>query len=330
MDPQRRPASNNASEEQRLILELEEHVLSSLRLHEKFLAASGAGSKSRPSSRNANPIGSKKQQQQQQPPRLPMIRTTPAKQESSSSSAAVSPIPVPSADRDPADPAKQKWNPKDRNMLDDDTSMDADTSSRLSPLLPTRIASLADDDDDDDDSETENEDCKQTFEETTGRFDVTGQSTRPQMEQESCSNPDLAPSANDLNRLTSTQTVPLRMNDKITSPDRSQSSVDDFPKNRHPILKLNDLSDDEGSSNHVPPNLCASSTQSESSKSIVTDNAPTSRLACPLADVMQTRTNGAVATPNQDDSSRKVYHLTFYAKKIGLQFQKIPAPAPST
>ena len=53
-----------------------------------------------------------------------------------------------------------------------------------------------------------------------------------------------------------------------------------------------------------------------SMKSLVTDNGrATSKLACPLKDVTQSTQGG-------DDG--KVYSLTFYTQRIGLQFQKVP------
>jgi hypothetical protein len=60
---------------------------------------------------------------------------------------------------------------------------------------------------------------------------------------------------------------------------------------------------------------------SEASKSVVTENGKaTSRLTCPLADVVETN-NEAYESMEKDG---EVYHLTFYSRKIGLQFQKVP------
>jgi hypothetical protein len=82
--------------------------------------------------------------------------------------------------------------------------------------------------------------------------------------------------------------------------------------------------DEEVDSDDTAPNLCASSTQSESSKSVVTDNGnATSRLVCPLADVVGAKNNKKVNRDVSEDG--KVYHLTFYSRKIGIQFQKVPA-----
>lgn len=56
----------------------------------------------------------------------------------------------------------------------------------------------------------------------------------------------------------------------------------------------------------------------------------TSRLVCPLADVVQTRPNVLLQStpdvnrPRQEDL--QIYHVTFYTRRIGIQFQKVPAP----
>jgi len=59
----------------------------------------------------------------------------------------------------------------------------------------------------------------------------------------------------------------------------------------------------------------------------------TSRLVCPLADVVRTRSNVVLhndRSPHGEPKSPKedlqIYHVTFYTRKIGLQFQKVPVP----
>ncbi|CAB9496374.1 expressed unknown protein [Seminavis robusta] len=54
----------------------------------------------------------------------------------------------------------------------------------------------------------------------------------------------------------------------------------------------------------------------------------TSRLVCPLADVVQTKPKDEFASvgPQRYQDELQIYHLTFYTQKIGLQFQKVPAP----
>jgi hypothetical protein len=96
------------------------------------------------------------------------------------------------------------------------------------------------------------------------------------------------------------------------------SDVESIADRLHPLLRLDeqDDDDDDNSGNDVT-NLAP--------RSNVTDNGQaTSRLECPLADVVQT-------SDAMDDSAKedgKVYHLAFYSRKIGIQFQKVP-PASS-
>jgi hypothetical protein len=108
----------------------------------------------------------------------------------------------------------------------------------------------------------------------------------------------------------------------IYSGDDNESSS---PERPHPVLQLDQ---DEEDDNYYgkQPYLCAASTQSASSKSVITDNGQaTSRLVCPLADVRETSNIGGSLETNEDF---QVYHLSFYTQKIGIQFQKAP-PAPT-
>lgn len=56
-------------------------------------------------------------------------------------------------------------------------------------------------------------------------------------------------------------------------------------------------------------------------KHITENGQATSRLACPLVDVQEIDGYSGVNKLNEDS---KIYHLTFYSKKIGLQLQKAP------
>ena len=59
---------------------------------------------------------------------------------------------------------------------------------------------------------------------------------------------------------------------------------------------------------------------------IVTDTGhATSRLACPLIDVLSVSGNDKANLPSSSLRQEDMYHLTFYSQKIGLQFQKVPA-----
>ena len=111
-------------------------------------------------------------------------------------------------------------------------------------------------------------------------------------------------------------------------------SIDSTPERPNPVLRLDRHDDDEKQEEldeyDRQPALCSASTQSQStaaSKSVITDNGQaTARLSCPLADVVQPK--GHYWTPMQASVDKmSVYHLTFYSRKIGIQFQKAP-PAP--
>lgn len=95
------------------------------------------------------------------------------------------------------------------------------------------------------------------------------------------------------------------------------TSADEMSPDRpNPLLQLDREDDDDNSELglHLP-------------KSMVTDNGQaTSRLVCPLADVVETKTGGGVDGESNGEFS--VYHITFYSRKIGIQFQKAP-PAPT-
>lgn len=101
-----------------------------------------------------------------------------------------------------------------------------------------------------------------------------------------------------------------------------EKSMDESRERPNPLIQL-DTDEEEGG--EQLPQLCAASSQSESStkSSRVPDHA-TSKLSCPLADVVTT--GSAPPTIKDDDDDLRVYHLTFYSRRMGLQFQKVPPP----
>ncbi|CAJ1903639.1 unnamed protein product [Cylindrotheca closterium] len=97
---------------------------------------------------------------------------------------------------------------------------------------------------------------------------------------------------------------------EMESPGRAMS-----PLRQNPVLKLD--ADDEDDVSHM------GSTNSDGPRSKVTHNGQaTSRLVCPLADVVESKT-----AAKSETGEFNVYHISFYSKKIGIQFQKAP-PAP--
>lgn len=106
-------------------------------------------------------------------------------------------------------------------------------------------------------------------------------------------------------------------------------STESTPERPNPVLQLHKDDDDDIDEYDRQPTLCSASTQSHStaSKSVITDNGQaTARLTCPLADVVERKGNPQTDS-TETHAGMAVYHLTFYSRKIGIQFQKAP-PAP--
>jgi type II secretory pathway component PulM len=115
-------------------------------------------------------------------------------------------------------------------------------------------------------------------------------------------------------------------------PNKHAGQTDEVPQQDalqrpNPLLQLDYDDDNEESSK---PHLCATSSQSESSKSMITDNGrATARLACPLADVVTAQNLNGI-DPMESMQDGRVYHLKFFNRKIGIQFQKVPPPSAPT
>lgn len=83
------------------------------------------------------------------------------------------------------------------------------------------------------------------------------------------------------------------------------------------------IQSEESSLYHAPPSVGVESSVSCSSRSLITDNGyATTKLECALRDVGETPKTHRPRSSVGDDG--KVYHITFYSSKIGLQFQKVP------
>jgi hypothetical protein len=234
----------DGSDEEKMINELEEHVMSSIRLHEELLVANGIA---RPHTRRdftgkLNDAGSSVGETG------PTLRIGFSAQRDTGSSSAANPREAP------------KDEPPLVSLFDDSESEDDDDDD-VGSTAPSFVSSVV----------AEASDC-----ETNGNVDA---------------------------------------GIILQSKARPDSSQDSSPERPNPLLQLDQ--DDDGSEQ---PNLCAASSQSESSKSVfASKNQATSRLVCPLADVIQTKHSAF-------DEEFQVYHLAFYSRKIGLQFQKVPPP----
>ena len=107
------------------------------------------------------------------------------------------------------------------------------------------------------------------------------------------------------------------------------SSIDDCSSERpNPVLQLDDENGEDEAHAHQS---CAILSQSESISRVATARQATSKLSCPLADVVSTYNHVSKDATNssshhQNSDALTVYHLTFYSRKIGIQFQKVPPP----
>ena len=252
------------SDEERLIIELEEHVASSIRLHDRFLA----------SNMDLN---------------TSMEGSDVATNCSLNDTAAFATI------RSENGPGYE-------------------LSGRQSPLRPTalqpKLMSLFDDESDSESNEDDENDHGQRGGDDDGlnEYESVGPSIVSSVGAEMGDPMDCGDS------IASSGIIPVI---------RSEEST---PERPNPVLELDKEDPDEADYDNQP-NLCAASSQSASSKSAITDNGKaTSRLVCPLADVVGTQ--GSSVGLAQSNDELRVYHLTFYSTKIGLQFQKAP-PAPT-
>jgi PH domain len=257
----------DASDEEKLINELEEHVLSSIRLHEEFLSSV----------------------------RLNDTPANIAPDEFLSSSTESDLLLLKQA----LDPQVAEEKPKGPPTIHPSVPLFEQNS------LPTVMASLMDESDADsaidDASEQEEFDANTT-----------------------------TPIANTKNRSAVKNSAQAFFETPALVADADVSY--DEPELPNPLLHLDD-DDESHRASSERPNLCTASSQSESSKSIYTsENKATCQLSCPLNDLIQTSTTSATTSasfpvPNVSDDELQVYHITFYSRKIGIQFQRVP-PAP--
>jgi len=299
------------TEEERLIDELEEHVMTSIRLHEQFLGVNCGLADQLLDSVKKIESGSYADNDDEESELASRPSSGLSLGTDSSATLRMAQRPLEAA----VEPKTSAANTSDMGE-----------SANLSPIKPT-LLSLMDDDSDEEDSTTVDE------EESTSPSLISSVGAEfgdAYEELTEDGHGDTASFKTDSSSVGHSQVdprIPLRVESHYSSfaplvkDERSLSVASGEDERKHPILELDEEIDGDGTA----PNLCASSTQSESSKSVVTDNGnATSRLVCPLADVVGTNNKKKEVDPGvlQDG---KVYHLTFYSQKIGIQFQKVPA-----
>ena len=307
-------ASSNFSptEEERLIDELEEHVMTSIRLHEQFLGVNSGLADQLMDSVKKIESGSyvDNNDDESEPASRPSSRLSLGTD--SSATLRIEHRPVES-------------RPTAESTCKASNTSDMGESANLSPIKPTILSLFDDESDDDEESSDEEASRSPSLISSVGAEfgdaldDLTedghGDTASFKTDSSSAGHSQVDP------RIT------LRVESQYSSfaplveDDKSMSVASLEEERKHPILQLDEEVDGDG----IAPNLCASSTQSESSKSIITDTGnATSRLTCPLADVVGTNKKKEEADRGVSEDG-KVYHLTFYSRKIGLQFQKVPA-----
>jgi hypothetical protein len=112
---------------------------------------------------------------------------------------------------------------------------------------------------------------------------------------------------------------------RITT-ELAASSAASTPERSNPLLQL----DESSVSTQDMPRDCLAEAQAQKAAD---RGEATSQLQCPFADVVATRTSDRNATHKstlREEDEMQVYHLTFYSRKIGLQFQKVPPPPAKT
>ena len=268
------PKRRMNDEEKRLVIELEEHVMSGLRLSEQFLTLNGI---------DPSEVGDDHDSCAQ-------ASSTQASLQASCKS-----------------PERRYHHSPQKGILDLSPHTRIRTANNTSAQQDNKpLASLLDDNEEDEESEV----ALVSTEET--------ESTTPHK-----SNKEMCTADRDDTELSyaaeeSTQGSSI-LNDVF--------QYEEAPSTEHVNQNLDDRFREQRESttskqSPVEASTVASS-YSESSRSRVTDNGnATTKLECPLRDI------GETPHPNRSNSSigddGKVYHITFYSKKIGLQFQKVP------
>jgi len=278
-------------EEERLINDLEKHVQSSLRLHEEFLAANGEIQAK---------LGGR-------PPTSLNLDTS----------------------------IEASGDETLRELLDSTMLLASETKKRQPSIHPNvplfenshnsqppnlPVASLFDQSDDEDDDDSEALDAVATEAGSVAQsvVSLTGSETRD--------------TESHYDRTTANESTSAGRN------MMDESSVDESisAERPNPLLQLDADDDDEEGEESVQPHLYPASSQSESSSIPAPPRRQaTSKLSCPFADVVQTASAAATNLHNSSDPTTsnyngpddlRPYHLTFYSRKIGIQFQKVPPP----
>jgi hypothetical protein len=261
------PSELESSDEEKLVNELEEHVLSSIRLHEQLLAAQS---------------------------------------------------PTPKSGNVSLHSAKKAW---EKNGAADsrDTSAARDDSHR-SPTLHAK-RSLFDDESEDSSDEDDAKDAEggtNYFEEAKGMVDIESVSSvlAEASGDESAKGAAIGSDRSDVDG----RRKGLGSVEKRLSFGTIASSPDCTPQRPNPILQLDAFDQEKPiASNRLD-------FQSEQPRAVLLTGQATAKLACPLTDVGERSAPGQITLAPSSTEQLQVYHISFYSRKIGLQFQKVPPP----
>ena len=269
------PKRRMNDEEKRLVIELEEHVMSGLRLSEQFLTLNGI---------DPSEVGDDHDSCAQ-------ASSTQASLQASCKS------PERRYHHSPQRGGILDLSPHTRIRAANNTSAQHDNKP---------LASLLDDNEDDDESEV-----ALSTEETESTDPLKPNNKKVDTDEHD--NAELSYAAEESTQGSSILNDVFQYEEAPSGEHINQNLDDRFREQRESTTSK--LSPVEAST--------VASSYSESSRSRVTDNGnATTKLECPLRDI------GETPHPNRSNSrigdDGKVYHITFYSKKIGLQFQKVP------
>lgn len=270
------PSVRSNSDQRRLILELEEHVMSGLRLSEQFLTLNGI---------DPSEVGD----------------DVDSSIQTSSKASDISPL------RRRRIPAVIRAKPE---ILGDDLEMSPPRQMQTIPNTPSHIhlspanpslqsnclmSNLLDDDDDDDEEE----------EGEPSESELSSRSTQGPTRQSEASHLEGRPVGE------------KQVNQNLNEIFAEEPQTDTFEQVALQISKQNHTTIDASRSLAA----VASFQSSESARSKVTDNghATTKLIKNPQDAVRQSS-----STTTTDGDGGGVYHITFYRKRLGLQFQKVP------
>jgi hypothetical protein len=296
------------SEEERLIDELEEHVMTSIRLHEQFLGVNSGLADQLLASVQKIETGSFSENEEDPALALRMhvSRSTdsPTMLHMEHSAAVKSNNAAPTSSNTGESAKLSPIKPTLLSLFDDELDDEESVDDEEKSAAPSFVSSVGAEFGDDNDDPTEGTSAKTEFKQVSDTFSNEGSGE-------------------------SELQIPLRVGLAAFTQLAEDDNVDvsaatDQDERKHPILQLDEEIDEEAAA----PYLCGSSTQSESTQSVITDSGnATSRLICPFADVVRRRDNSQIDPGFVQDG--KIYHLTFYSRKIGIQFQKVKAETSS-